>query len=416
VPRFELEIETRGGKRRQLLCANTTLRDADGNSVGSASLGLDTTTRRALDDAMVEHTKLESLGRLAAGVAHDFNNLLTVMMGQTSLLRERSGLSEVKAFEAMEQAIEQASQLTRSLLAYGRRQVRKQAVVFVDALIQDTRPLLEVMTSKSLVLSTSLNAPLARVRIDRFELRQVLINLVTNAADALEEAGGNVRVASHVELLSTRDARSKGLLSAGEYAVISVSDDGPGMDATVMKRIFEPFFTTKGEGHGTGLGLAIARSVSSAAGGGIDVESVLTRGTTFRVYLPIAGSDKLATRGGRLSRIVMVVEGEDQARETICQSLEAAGYEVQQAMDVKTATRLLSSTPVGLLITSEMLSDGSGLALARSLRSLRPETPVLVVTNGHDQLDGAFNGYLTKPIDPAQLLPLVAGALCVQAG
>ncbi|MEO6711312.1 MAG: PAS domain S-box protein, partial [Planctomycetota bacterium] len=409
VPRFELEIETRAGQRRQLLCANTMLRGSDGAVQGSASLALDITDRRTLDDALLQQTKLESLGRLAAGVAHDFNNLLTVILGQTSLLKEGIGRDDARTYELMEQALDQASQLTGSLLAYGRRQPRRRRLVLADALVEETRSLLAAMTKKHLALSVSLQAPGAQVRIDPVELRQVLINLVSNAADAMQERGGSVRITSHVELLDDREARSRGLLAKGEYVTLSILDDGPGIDPAVMKRLFEPFFTTKGEGRGTGLGLAIAQSVVTRAGGAIAVESAAGKGTQFRVYLPRELPEP-RPRTVRPLGPVMVVEGDRRVRDAICEPLQAAGYDVYPAEDIKTAARLLSSSSrVGLLITSPTLEDGSGLALARSLRTLRPQVPVIMVAEP-DEIDEVFNGCVAKPVDPARLLPLVEEA------
>jgi CheY-like chemotaxis protein len=265
------------------------------------------------------------------------------------------------------------------------------------------------MTKKRLALTVSLQAPDAQVRIDPVELRQVLINLVSNAADAMDEGGGSVRITSHLELLSDRDARSRGLPAKGEYVALSVLDDGPGINPAIMKRLFEPFFTTKGEGRGTGLGLAITQSVVTGAGGAIAVESTPGKGTQFRVYLPRELSES-APKAVRPTGPVMVVEGDQRVRNAIVEPLEAAGYDVYPAEDIKTATRLLSSSSrVGLLITSATLEDGSGLALARSLRTLRPQLPVIMVAEP-DEVDEVFNGCVAKPVDPARLLPLVEEA------
>jgi CheY-like chemotaxis protein len=281
--------------------------------------------------------------------------------------------------------------------------------VFVDRLIEETSSLLGAMTKKRLALSVSLQAPDAQVRVDPVELRQVLINLVSNAADAMDEGGGSVRITSHLELLSDREARIRGLPAKGEYVALCVLDDGPGIDPAIMKRLFEPFFTTKGEGRGTGLGLAITQSVVTGAGGAIAVESTPGKGTQFRVYLPRELSES-ARKAVRPTGAVMVVEGDQRVRDAIVEPLEAAGYDVYPAEDIKTATRLLSSSSrVGLLITSATLEDGSGLALARSLRTLRPQLPVIMVAEP-DEVDEVFNGCVARPVDPARLLPVVEEA------
>jgi signal transduction histidine kinase len=183
---------------------------------------------------------------------HDFNNLLTVMSHQTCALQRGLGRDDPNSYTAMEQALEQATALVRALLTYGRREARRPQTLCVDELLDDTKSLLQAMTRGRVELSLSLRAEQACVRADRTGLRQVLINLVTNAADAAHGAGGQVRIASHTKNLSEKDAWEKGLLAGGEIVVICVTDNGGGIDPGVLKHIFEPFFHDQGRrpGHG----------------------------------------------------------------------------------------------------------------------------------------------------------------------
>jgi len=421
VPRFELAIVTRSGESRQLLSTNTLLRTADGTVEGTLSIALDVTERRNLESQLLQQTKLESLGRLAAGVAHDFNNLLTVMLGQVQLL-ERQPIEpdpgkRAAAIGTLEQAIGQATELTRSLLLYGRREPGRAELFSIDELVRDARPLLEALAGRELHLSLSLHGADACVLFDRARVRQALLNLVGNAADATLGHGTGVRVSTHVELLTESAARTRGAAVGGSFVVLSVADDGRGMEPRTLSRIFDPFFSTKPDGRGTGLGLAITQSVASQAGGFIDVTSAPGVGTTFRVYLPArdARSDHLGPP--RRSDVppaaglrVLVVDDLKPIRDAVAESLRAAGYDTISVADTRAATEVLGSTPIDLLITDLHLPDGSGAVLARSARSARASLRV-VIMSGSDRGEDAFDGVLSKPFDEATLLRVVGEAL-----
>jgi PAS domain S-box-containing protein len=416
VPRFELGVVTRGGDTRHLLCTNTVLRTPDGELCGTASLALDVTDRRRLETELLQQTKVESLGRLAASVAHDFNNLLMVVMAEVSMLeRERGGDEDQIRFRSIDAALEQAAELTRSLLAYGRKQPVHLHRILVDDLLSSAVPLLEAVAGRSLHVKTSLHAEGSLVRLDDVRLRQVILNLVGNAADATRSHGTFIYLGTHVELLEEALARKHGVAPGREFVVITISDDGKGMDARTLARIFDPFFTTKQDGRGTGLGLAITQTIVAQTGGFVTVESTPGVGTTFRLYLPTADGappsiapSRVAPRSGK--KRVLVVDDTAPLRDFVAGHLERAGYEVMTAAGVRTAAEALAAESFDLLLTDVSLLDGSGTVLARSVRAVQPELPVVLMT-GSDETDASFDGVLTKPFDERTLTETVAKAL-----
>ena len=416
APRFELAVATRSGETRQLLSTNTLLRAPNGGLEGTLSIAIDVTDRRKLENELLQQTKVESLGRLAAGVAHDFNNLLTVMLGQLALIKA-AGSYAGTGFTALEQAIGQASELTRALLLYGRKQPARESSFALDELVRETLPLLEALAGRDLRLTASLHAEEARIAIDPARVRQVLLNLVGNAADATRGHGQGIRVATHLEQVDDVIARARGALGGGEFVVLCVDDDGRGMDARTLGHIFDPFFTTKSDGRGTGLGLAIAQSVASQAGGYIDVNSEPGSGTTFRVYFPTRAprarsmvptprQSEAPTAAAR----ILVVDDLQPIRELVAGALRRAGFDAITVGDSRSATEVLGSTPIDLLITDLHLPDGSGSVLARSARSARPGLRVVLMSGSMDEGE-SFDGILQKPFAEEQLLRTVQAAL-----
>jgi two-component system cell cycle sensor histidine kinase/response regulator CckA len=418
VPRFELGVVTRIGDTRHLLCTNTVLRMPDGTVSGTASLALDVTDRRRLETELLQQTKVESLGRLAASVAHDFNNLLMVVMAEVAMLERRRGAkADEEHFRSIDAALEQAANLTRSLLTYGRKQPVLPHRLVVDDLLRDSLSLIEAVAGRSLRVKSSLHAEGALVRLDDVRLRQVILNLVGNAADATRGHGSHVHVSTHLELLDESLAKKHGATAGREYVVICIADDGRGMDSRTLSRIFDPFFTTKQDGRGTGLGLAITQTVIAQGGGFITVESTPTVGTTFRLYLPTADAappslvvpSRITRRAGGKKR-VLVVDDSLPIRDFVAQVLERAGFDVVAVTSTRAAAEALSSEGIDLLVTDVTLLDGSGTALARTARAVHPDLPIILMS-GSEELDDAFDATLTKPFDEGTLLDAVVRAV-----
>src|SRR5690606_35440576 len=246
--------------------------------------------------------------------------------GQVELLKRSSNLNSdtdiSHQLATLDQVLGQATELTRSLLTYGRREdggLMEEASL--DELVRESMPLLDAMTGSDLHITTSLHAADAVFRFDRSRMRQVLVNLVGNAAEATSGHGDRIRVGTHVAFLDENDARAKGAKEGGEFAVLSVADDGRGMDPATVAQAFDPFFTTKAEGRGTGLGLAITQSIVGQMGGFATVESELGVGSTFRVHFPVKPLRSSAVyRGTSTSAMkpavqVLVVDGRRELRE-----------------------------------------------------------------------------------------------------
>jgi PAS domain S-box-containing protein len=374
--------------------------DGDGEQATSMIIR-DVTERQRLAERLQEKQRLEAIGTLAGGVAHDFNNMLAAILGNVGLAEQDIPPdSPAQArLRLVRQAGNRARQLVRQILTFSRRAPREQAVQLLQPLVDEALALLRSTLPPTVRLQV-LSSPVPLwARVDGAQVQQLLLNLCTNAWQALPDENGEVRVALQSCTLAEPEARLLGL-AAGEYACLHVDDDGHGMDATVRARIFEPFFTTKPAGRGTGLGLAVVHGVVTEHAGAIRVESEVGRGTHFSVYLPLASvpateaDDALpqvparpaatghaAVAGERCARILYVDDDEVVAL-TALALLQRAGYEVQIAASGEAALAALHATGehCDLVVTDFNMPGLSGLAVAEWVQQTLPGTRVILVS------------------------------------
>ena len=349
----------------------------------------DVTERRALEDQFRQAQKMEAVGRLAGGVAHDFNNLLMVISGYTEVL-----LDELKAHEdlqskaeAIQQAADRATTLTRQLLAFSRKQLLELKVVDVNAIVSDMERLLRPLIGETVELSTHLKPDVGHTRADAGQLEQVIMNLVVNARDAMPMGGKVLIQTERVELDARR--REHSLIPPGPYVLLSVSDTGAGMDKETQSRIFEPFFTTKEKGKGTGLGLSTVYGIVKQSGGFIFAHSEMGEGTTFRIYLPRVedsaehsgpAKNPAAAAGG--SETVLLVEDEESVRQLVRDTLAARGYKVIEASNGEAGLKVSDehAGTIEVLITDVVMPGMGGRELAKRVSAGRPNIKVLFLS------------------------------------
>lgn len=369
------------------------------------------------EEQLRQSAKMEAVGQLAGGVAHDFNNLLTAIIGYSDLLLDRYCTERAprQAAEMIRKAGEQAAALTRQLLAFSRKQILQPRVIDVNTLVRDMETLLRRVIGEHIDLRTIADAPEARVRADRGQLEQVIVNLAVNARDAMPQ-GGLITIRTATAALDEESSRVQAGLPAGEYVIIAVTDTGIGMDKETQQHIFEPFFTTKEVGKGTGLGLATVYGIVKQSGGGISVESAPERGTSFRIYLPretapVDAPKPLpeAVAPTQEAETVLVVEDEEIVRKLVCAVLEKQGYHVLCAERGSEALAMCADHhgPIRLLITDVIMPEQSGPELARRILAQRPEAHVLFISGYsdveiHTALDTELD-LLPKPFTPRQL-------------
>jgi signal transduction histidine kinase/CheY-like chemotaxis protein len=347
------------------------------------------------DDELRQAQKLEAIGRLAGGVAHDFNNLLTAIRGYSELLLEELEADDTRRVDAQEiiKAADRAAELTRQLLAFSRRQVVAPRVVALDRIVANTEHMLRRLIGEDINLVTDLTPAAGRALIDPSQIEQVILNLAVNARDAMP-TGGTIQITLNSVEFGNACAPHRSL-AAGPYVQLAVADTGCGMPKEIVSRIFEPFFTTKEEGRGTGLGLATVYGIVEQAGGAIDVESEVGRGTTFRVYLPRTSEPEEVTREATApltrahappSETVLLVEDEPRVAALVASALTKAGYIVRQASNATQALEMVRSpsTPIDLLLTDVVLPGMNGRQLADEVKLMRKETRVLYMSGYSD--------------------------------
>jgi len=349
----------------------------------------DITDRRLLEEQLRQAQKMDAVGRLAGGVAHDFNNLLMVISGYTEVMLDQLTLGHplyAKA-EAIQQASDRATTLTRQLLAFSRKQLLELKVIDVNAIVADMERLLRPLIGEDIELTTSLAPAVGCTRADAGQLEQVIMNLVVNAKDAMPN-GGKICIRTTSVTLDDTYRPENTFIKHGPYVMISVSDTGQGMDRETQARIFEPFFTTKEKGKGTGLGLSTVYGIIKQSGGYVFVQSELGRGTVFTIYFPrvdepseaLAAPASLAAVGG--TETILLVEDEESVRQLVRETLESRGYHVLEAPNGQDALAVASSHPdtIHLIITDVVMPGMSGHELVQQLLPVRPGAKVLYLS------------------------------------
>ncbi len=379
----------------------------------------ETSEKIKLEQQLLQVQKIESIGRLAAGVAHDFNNVLSVIIGYSDLL-----LATITANDPIREKIKrihesgsQAATLTRQLLAFSRKQVLEKKVISINTIIRNFLKILGKMVGEDIVITTYLSEENCTVEADPGQIEQVIMNLIVNARDAMPN-GGEIIIETAEVQLDQHYVNKRNEVKPGPYVLMAFSDTGEGMDEKVLSKIFDPFFTTKEYGKGTGLGLATVYGIVKQHDGYIYAYSEKGRGTTFKIYLP--ASKKIAEEIESKSTVKALLEGnetilivDDNAsiRQLIVETLKPLGYNCMQAVSGKDAINVLRkySGEVHLLLTDVVMPGMSGRELAEIIREERPEMKVIFMSGyteniiaHHGVLEQGIN-YISKPVTPVTL-------------
>jgi PAS domain S-box-containing protein len=393
--------------------------EAHGRPLMMLSLFRDVTMQRRLEEQLRQSQKMEAIGQLAGGVAHDFNNILTVIHGHASLLLA-SGLDDTGARSAQQitSAAERAAGLTRQLLTFSRRQLIQPKKLDMNKVVGNMTDMLGRILGEDVSLQLNYSQSPATVEADAGMMEQVLLNLAVNARDAMPR-GGQLGVRISIVEVNEVHVQRHPEARVGTFVCVSKSDTGCGIPAENLSRIFEPFFTTKEIGKGTGLGLATVYGIVKQHQGWIEVESVVGKGTTFRIYVPFVGKEQaeaekpttqITIRGG--TETILLVEDENPVRELVARILQKYGYKILQAATGTAAVKIWDEhrNEIALLLTDLVMPDNmNGRELAETLWEQKPDLKV-IFTSGYSadivgkdfKLESDLN-FLQKPYQPQTL-------------
>ena len=429
---LDLELRCKDGTLAWTESRMSFLRDDSGAPRGVAGVTRDITawreTQEALrrsEDRLRQAQRLEAVGKLAGGVAHDFNNLLTVIQGNYDLLARNFHESDPRSvrLEEIGKAARKAASLTRQLLAFARRQRLEPKVRSLNAVIAETRGILERLLPEDIRISTELDPQLGNVEADRGQLEQVLLNLTINARDAMPR-GGELRVATDDLDLRQGFDRYEPPVVPGRYVRLEVTDNGAGIPERLQSKIFEPFFTTKAFGQGSGMGLATVYGIIKQSRGYIWARSRVDEGTTFEILLPRT-SRKDAERGASPvaavpaggSETLLLVEDDEAVRDLAVSVLKQAGYRVLEAASGRAAIEVCAAEGgrIDLVISDVVMPEMWGDELAQRLREAFPALRFLYISGYGDRRKrrraSGKGRFLEKPFTADRLLEKVRQAL-----
>src|SRR5258708_7377706 len=370
-----------------------------------------------MQDQLRKKQRMESIGTLAGGIAHDFNNMLTVILGygQTLLAKVESDSGLRSQVEHIVKSASRATTLTRQLLAFSRKQVLQPRVLDLNIVVHDLEKMLRPLVGDDVVLVTSCAPGLASVKADLSQIEQVILNLVVNARDALPKGGRVIVTTDNMD--RAHDSGRDREIPPGRYVVLSVADNGVGMNGEVLSRIFEPFYTTKDVGKGTGLGLSMVYGIVEQSGGYMAVKSKPGEGSEFRVFLPrveatpeFAPAERSPTWRKNGTETVLLVEDDSAVRELAHDILRSCGYRVVSVADPTHLHSVLQqhSGPIHILVTDVLMPGFNGREVAEQVQHLYPAVKTLFMSGyayqtmlGRGVLDpGCF--FLQKPFTPSQ--------------
>jgi PAS domain S-box-containing protein len=403
---FEFEIVHKNGKRFEV---QASVSEIDYRN-GKATLGLlrDMTERKYLEDQLRQAQKIESIGHLAGGIAHDFNNLLTPIIANTELammdMEPSSPLYE-DLHDINDTAL-RASELTRQLLAFSRKQVLDVKTVSLNRLIENFRKILRRTIREDVKITMKYGDFIENIRVDVSQIEQILMNLFVNAQDAMP-TGGVITIKTDSVVLDNDYAENHPDVFPGRYVLLSISDTGEGIPNKLIQNIFDPFFTTKEVGKGTGLGLSTVYGIVKQHDGNISVDSELGKGTTFNLYFPIvdAESTPLTKPSQNANQnhgtgTIMIVEDEDNVRQIASRILKGCGYTIYEASGGSEAITMIKdqNLSLDLLLTDVIMPNMNGRELFKQLSGPYPELKVLYMS-GYTQQVVSSHGILEKGIE-----------------
>ncbi|MDD5167399.1 MAG: ATP-binding protein, partial [Syntrophales bacterium] len=372
-----------------------------------------------LQSQLIQSQKMEAIGTLAGGVAHDFNNILTAIIGYGSIMKMKVQKDDPlqSLIEHILTSSERAAHLTQGLLAFSRKQVINPKPVEINSIVRNVEKLLMRVIGEDIDFSTRLAREDLIVMADAGQMEQVLMNLATNARDAMPE-GGVFTISTQEAVLTEDFINAHGYGKPGENALISVSDTGIGMDEQTRAKIFDPFFTTKELGKGTGLGMAIVYGIVKQHNGNINVYSEPGKGTTFRIHLPLIATQTEAfptepsaqPRGG--IETILLAEDDQMVRDLSASILSDFGYRVIGAVDGQDAIERFSkhADEIDLIILDVIMPKKTGREVYDVVRSKKPKTPVLFISGYTADIlhkKGVFEEgiqFISKPVSPFDLL------------
>ena len=421
ISALELSLHAKNGKQITVLYHGEVL-TVDGDQC-LLSISVDISGHRHLEEQLRQSQKMEAIGQLAGGVAHDFNNILTVIMGYGNILEMDASL-DAEGKEAVEQILsssERAAQLTHGLLAFSRKQIMTVKICDLDDIVNRVRNFLVRTIGENIQFSALRQQANLHVCVDSGQIEQVLINLATNARDAMP-SGGVLTIKTELQELDQEFVAIHGFGTIARYAVMTVSDNGQGMDKETQSRIFEPFYTTKKVGKGTGLGMAIVYGIVKQHKGFIYVYSEPGVGTTFRIYLPICEPQPASAepapapdhpKGG--GETVLVAEDEPSVRKLVETVLSRYGYRVITAVDGQDCVEQFAAhcSEIDLILMDMIMPKKNGMQVLEEIKLLRPEVKVLyssgyasdfIKTSGVEAEDIEI---IMKPVKPMELLRMV---------
>jgi two-component system cell cycle sensor histidine kinase/response regulator CckA len=410
----EITIQVPGGGSKTVLTSAVPLRDADGHMLGAVNISSDITQQRAEAETASQREeqerqaeKMNAIGRLAGGIAHDFNNLLTGILTYSELILQELRPSDPirEDVEQIRRAGQRAAGVTRQLLAFSRSQPLHPRVVSLNTLLTELEPMLGRLLGHDIALDLLLDPEAGNVRIDPVQMEQVIVNLVSNARDAMPNGGRVLMMTANAELETPQVA-------------LAVADTGSGIDPVIQTRIFEPFFSTKHGSTGTGLGLSMVLGVIEQSGGHVAVQSEPGRGSTFTIYLPrhLGSEPAVGTlkrdvpQGG--SETLLLVEDEPAVRASVRRLLEWHGYRVIEAGNASEAIRIYDENPekIDLLLTDVVMPGMNGHELVHQLRGRNPGLKAVYMSGysekALEQSDYTLSGtgFVEKPFTMESLM------------
>jgi two-component system, cell cycle sensor histidine kinase and response regulator CckA len=401
----------------------SAVRDSSGELRGAILVFRDISKRRQLEQQATHAEKMDAVGRLAGGVAGDFNNVLTVITGYAELMRaEAAAESPARRFaDEIIWAGERAAALTRHLLAFSRGTTAQPRVMDLNGVVAGMEPMLRRLLGQNIELILLPSPGLGRVKADPAQLEQVIVNLATNARDAMPQGGKLVIETANVDV-DEASGLSLGI-KTGPYVMLAVSDTGIGMDPETRSRLFEPFFTTKAPGKGSGLGLATVYGAIRQIDGQVTVYSEPGSGTIFEIYLPRVTeveSVAVSKRSSKGSETILLVDDEEGVRRLVYAILRSNGYDVLEASNGPAALAAYDKNAhkIDLVLTDVVMPQMTGFELGRELATRTPALKILYMSGYRDNASApggeAPRAFLHKPFTPDALLAKVREVLDAQ--